>query len=161
MSRTLVLFFLSAGLTHSGNVDFIVNTGITKLRSAVQELDDGKRLKQKQREKTAGKMGKIDIDYQVLHDAFFKHQSKPKLTGHGDLYYESREFETQMKNRQPGNISEELKEALGMPEGAPPPWLINMQVRKVPVSPNPAVEGEIAMACTHLVPHAPVYPWQR
>eukprot|EP00947_MAST-08B_sp_MAST-8B-sp1_P004343 g4343.t1 len=107
--------------------DFIVNTGITKLRSAVQELDDGKRLKQKQREKTAGKMGKIDIDYQVLHDAFFKHQSKPKLTGHGDLYYESREFETQMKNRQPGNISEELKEALGMPEGAPPPWLINMQ----------------------------------
>jgi hypothetical protein len=29
----------------------------------------------------------------------------------------------------PGSLSQELKEALGMPEGAPPPWLINMQVR--------------------------------
>ncbi|KAL4190141.1 hypothetical protein AMTRI_Chr08g168920 [Amborella trichopoda] len=27
----------------------------------------------------------------------------------------------------PGILSQELKEALGMPEGAPPPWLINMQ----------------------------------
>lgn len=26
-------------------------------------------------------------------------------------------------------LSQELKEALGMPDGAPPPWLINMQVR--------------------------------
>lgn len=33
-------------------------------------------------------MGKIDIDYQKLHDAFFKWQTKPKLTIHGDLYYE-------------------------------------------------------------------------
>ena len=29
-------------------------------------------LKQKQREKMAPKMGKMDIDYQVLHDAFFR-----------------------------------------------------------------------------------------
>jgi len=28
----------------------------------------------------------------------------------------------------PGMLSHELKEALGMPDGAPPPWLINMQV---------------------------------
>ncbi|OIT28510.1 hypothetical protein A4A49_55933 [Nicotiana attenuata] len=27
----------------------------------------------------------------------------------------------------PGTLSQELKEALGMPEGTPPPWLINMQ----------------------------------
>lgn len=26
------------------------------------------------------KMGKIDIDYEVLHDAFFKYATKPKLT---------------------------------------------------------------------------------
>jgi len=30
---------------------------------------------------------------QVLHDAFFKYQTKPKLTSHGDLYYEGKEFE--------------------------------------------------------------------
>ncbi|XP_058113203.1 pre-mRNA-splicing factor sap145-like isoform X2 [Magnolia sinica] len=27
----------------------------------------------------------------------------------------------------PGVLSQELKEALGIPDGAPPPWLINMQ----------------------------------
>ncbi|KAL7593968.1 hypothetical protein Lser_V15G33958 [Lactuca serriola] len=27
----------------------------------------------------------------------------------------------------PGTLSHELKEALGMPKGAPPPWLLNMQ----------------------------------
>ncbi|KAF2305142.1 hypothetical protein GH714_002036 [Hevea brasiliensis] len=30
---------------------------------------------------------------QVLHDAFFKYQTKPKLTTHGDLYHEGKEFE--------------------------------------------------------------------
>eukprot|EP00595_Chromulina_sp_UTEXLB2642_P001178 CAMPEP_0196763876 /NCGR_PEP_ID=MMETSP1095-20130614/4917_1 /TAXON_ID=96789 ORGANISM="Chromulina nebulosa, Strain UTEXLB2642" /NCGR_SAMPLE_ID=MMETSP1095 /ASSEMBLY_ACC=CAM_ASM_000446 /LENGTH=300 /DNA_ID=CAMNT_0042118025 /DNA_START=324 /DNA_END=1226 /DNA_ORIENTATION=- len=72
-------------------------------------------------------MGKIDIDYQVLHDAFFKYQTKPKLTIHGDLYYEGKEFEVKVKDRKPGTISPELKEALGLPENHPPPWLINMQ----------------------------------
>lgn len=45
-------------------------------------------MKTKMREKVRPKMGKIDIDYQKLHDAFFKWQIKPKLTIHGDLYYE-------------------------------------------------------------------------
>ena len=44
-------------------------------------------------ERVQPKMGKIDIDYQVLHDAFFKYQTKPVLTGHGDVYYEGKEFE--------------------------------------------------------------------
>lgn len=48
-------------------------------------------MKTKMREKVRPKMGKIDIDYQKLHDAFFKWQIKPKLTIHGDLYYEARE----------------------------------------------------------------------
>ncbi len=37
------------------------------------------------------KMGKIDIDYETLHDAFFKFQTKPKLSKHGDVYYEGKE----------------------------------------------------------------------
>jgi len=45
------------------------------------------------REKVRPKLGKIDIDYQKLHDAFFKWQTKPKLSSHGDLYYEGKEFE--------------------------------------------------------------------
>ena len=33
------------------------------------------------------------IGCQVLHDAFFKYQTKPKLTSLGDLYHEGKEFE--------------------------------------------------------------------
>ncbi|KAG7020995.1 Splicing factor 3B subunit 2, partial [Cucurbita argyrosperma subsp. argyrosperma] len=107
--------------------DFIAATGIEKIRQAYIEKEDSKKLKQKQRERMQPKMGKMDIDYQVLHDAFFKYQTKPKLTTLGDLYYEGKEFEVKLREMKPGMLSQELKEALGMPEGAPPPWLINMQ----------------------------------
>ncbi|KAL3519714.1 hypothetical protein ACH5RR_017863 [Cinchona calisaya] len=73
--------------------DFIAATGIEKIRQAYIEKEDSKKLKQKQRERMQPKMGKMDIDYQVLHDAFFKYQTKPKLTTHGDLYFEGKEFE--------------------------------------------------------------------
>ncbi|KAI3838327.1 hypothetical protein MKW92_011795 [Papaver armeniacum] len=108
--------------------DFIAATGIEKIRQAYIEKEDSKKLKQKQRERMQPKMGKMDIDYQVLHDAFFKYQTKPKLTSHGELYHEGKEFEVKLREMKPGMLSQDLKEALGMPEGAPPPWLINMQV---------------------------------
>lgn len=54
-------------------------------------------------------MGRMDIDYQVLHDAFFKYQTKPRLSIVGDLYYEGREFETHLKEKKPGQLSAELK----------------------------------------------------
>lgn len=44
-----------------------------------------------------GRTGKLDIDYQVLHDAFFKYQTKPELTALGDLYYEGKEFEAMVR----------------------------------------------------------------
>jgi hypothetical protein len=50
-------------------------------------------LKAKAREKLNPSLGKIDIDYQVLHDAFFKWQTKPRFTSFGDVYYESKEYE--------------------------------------------------------------------
>jgi len=46
---------------------------------------------------------------------------------YGEVYYEGKEFETNLKGRRPGELSDELKEALNIPPGAPPPWLINMQ----------------------------------
>jgi splicing factor 3B subunit 2 len=73
--------------------EFIAETGIAKIRETVMEQEALKKSKQKARERVKPKMGKIDIDYQVLHDAFFKYQTKPKLTMHGDLYYEGKEFE--------------------------------------------------------------------
>jgi len=87
-------------------------------------------------------MGKMDIDYQVLHDAFFKYQTKPKLTIHGDLYYEGKEFEVKLKEKVPGQLSSELKKALGMAPNGPPPWLINMQRYGPPPSyPNLKIAG--------------------
>lgn len=113
--------------------EFIAATGISRIRDTYQEKEESKRLKQKQRERMQPKMGRVDIDYQILHDAFFKYQTKPKLTIQGDLYYECKEFEVQLKEKKPGQLSDELRRALGMPDGAPPPWLINMQ-RLVTVS---------------------------
>jgi splicing factor 3B subunit 2 len=107
--------------------DFIAATGISKIRAAMIERENAKKLKQKAREHMNPKLGQMDLDYQVLHDAFFRYQNKPKLTGFGDTYHEGKEFEVETKSKKPGYLSAELRKALGMPDGAPPPWLFNMQ----------------------------------
>ena len=106
---------------------FIQATGIAEMRDAVLEKQDQASLKQRQRERVQPKMGKLDIDYQKLYEAFFRFQTKPEMTRYGEVYYEGKEFETNLKHLRPGELSEELKEALNIPPGAPPPWLINQQ----------------------------------
>ena len=63
--------------------------------------EEAKKLKQKQKDKMQPKMGKLDIDYQVLHDAFFKHQNKPNFSIMGDVYYEGKEFEARVCTHAP------------------------------------------------------------
>ncbi|VDL99524.1 unnamed protein product [Schistocephalus solidus] len=127
--------------------EFIARTGIMEMRQAITEKESDKSLKTKMREKIRPKMGKVDIDYQKLHDAFFKYQTRPKLTQHGDLYYEGKEFEVKLKEKKPGALSEELRTALGLPVGPnadryPPPWLIAMQRYGPPPSyPNIIIPG--------------------
>lgn len=108
---------------------FIEDTGIGAARTALAEADAAKTAKQKGRErirpKAAGKG--VDIDYSVMRDAFFKFQTKPRLTGHGDLYYELREREVQHERFRPGALSAGLREALGVGPGDPAPWLVAMQ----------------------------------
>ena len=70
--------------------DFVEQTGIAKVRSAVEDDDSDKKLKSHQRARVTPKLGRIDIDYQVLHDAFFRFQTKPKMSHHGELYFEER-----------------------------------------------------------------------
>lgn len=106
---------------------FIQDTGITEMRDAVLEKQDQATLKQKQRERVQPKMGRLDIDYQKLYEAFFRFQTKPELTRYGEVYYEGKEYETNLRHLRPGELSDALKEALNMPPGAPPPWLINQQ----------------------------------
>ncbi|CAM9678028.1 unnamed protein product, partial [Discosporangium mesarthrocarpum] len=114
--------------------EFISMTGIDKIRAAVEEQDSMKKAKQRQRERVQPKMGKIDIDYQVLHDAFFKYQTKPALTKPGDIYYEGKEFEAKNSDFKAGAISEDLRKALGMGDNDPLPWLVNMQRYGPPLS---------------------------
>ena len=89
--------------------EFIKKTGIMEMREALQEKEEAKSLKSKMREKSRPKLGKIDIDYQKLHDAFFKWQTKPRMTNHGDLYYEGKEFEIRLKEKKPGDLSDDLR----------------------------------------------------
>ncbi|KAM9976699.1 hypothetical protein ACTFIR_010543 [Dictyostelium discoideum] len=121
---------------------FIAATGITKIREAILEKEKEMKSKQKQRERVQPKIRKMGIDYEVLRDAFFVHQTKPNLSIQGDLYYEGKEFEVNLKNKKPGILSDELKRALGMIEGYPPPWLIYMQTYGPPPSyPNLKIPG--------------------
>ena len=102
---------------------YIQDTGIQEMRGA-----DDRNLRQQQRDKVQPKMGRLDIDYQRLHDAFFKHQSKPRLFGFGDLYFEGREgedFKEEVLSLKPGVISSALRKALELPDNnrVPPPWI--------------------------------------
>lgn len=65
---------------------YIADTGIATMRDAVKEKEANMSLKAKTRERVQPKMGKIDIDYQKLHDAFFKFQTKPPVTGFGEMF---------------------------------------------------------------------------
>ena len=125
--------------------DFLVQTGITELRDTLAQEEAGQSAKQKNRSRVAPKLGAMDVDYKTLHDAFFKHQTKPNtLTVFGDLYYEGKELETNLDQLQPGSpLSQALRDALGMvADTAPPPWLLNMQRYGPPPSyPNLKIPG--------------------
>ncbi len=121
---------------------FIAETGITEMRDAVLEKQAEQTLKQKQRERVQPKMGKLDIDYQRLYDAFFRFQEKPDLTRFGDVYYEGKEWEADFKVFKAGDVSDGLREALGMQPGFPPPWLLQQQrVGPPPSYPNLKIPG--------------------
>jgi splicing factor 3B subunit 2 len=60
------------------------------------------------RERMQPKMGKIDIDYQILHDAFFKNQKKSRMSDHGEVYHEGKEYEINTRVYKPGMISPAL-----------------------------------------------------
>ncbi|KAA1111525.1 hypothetical protein PGT21_003037 [Puccinia graminis f. sp. tritici] len=64
---------------------YIADTGIATQRDAIKEKESEQSLRQKTRERVQPKMGKIDIDYQKLHDAFFKFQVPPVMTKFGEM----------------------------------------------------------------------------
>lgn len=123
--------------------DYVEATGISKMREALGEAEDKKSMKQKQREKVRPKLGRVSLDFKMLHDAFFKYQKKSSLSLHGETYYEGKEYEIKSSRFKPGRLSDELKEALGITSrSVPPPWLQNMQRYGPPPSyPNLKIAG--------------------
>lgn len=67
--------------------DFIKRTGISEIRDAIREKEAAAaRGRAKRRARLNPKLGKMDLDYQKLYEAFFVYQTRPKLTIHGDMY---------------------------------------------------------------------------
>ena len=91
--------------------DYIEATGIGQLRQAYLDREEDMTMKQKMREKMRPKTVGC-IDYQVLYDAFFKHQHKDPMTGYGEIYYESKE-DINFKGT-PFELSSELRVCLCM-----------------------------------------------
>ncbi|SBT80320.1 splicing factor 3B subunit 2, putative [Plasmodium malariae] len=113
---------------------YIQDTKISEIRQAIKEKEEQKSLKQKMRDRVRPKLHTMDIDYQTLHDAFFKYATKPKLVKFSDVYYEGKEFELKTKKFRPGVISEKLRKALNIEPNEPLPWLFNMQKYGLPPS---------------------------
>ncbi|PSK41113.1 hypothetical protein C7M61_000785 [Candidozyma pseudohaemuli] len=109
---------------------FIQDTGIAEMRNY-----DPESLKKEQRDRVQPKMGKLDIDYQKLHDAFFKYQTKPRYLKFGELYWEGREKADQHRetvmHMRPGVVSKRLREAVGLSGNdldVIPPWVTLMNL---------------------------------
>ena len=105
--------------------DYIEATGISRIR--LIELPVHITLQQKTRRRMRPKLGRTDIDYQILYDAFFKYQTKKRLTKLGEVYYEGKEFDKRMRKYKPGKLSKNLRAALGISGNTIPPFVQNMQ----------------------------------
>ena len=105
--------------------DYIEATGISRIR--LIELPVHITLQQKTRRRMCPKLGRTDIDYQILYDAFFKYQTKKRLTKLGEVYYEGKEFDKRMRKYRPGKLTRNLRNALGISATTIPPFVQNMQ----------------------------------
>ena len=105
--------------------DYIEATGISRIR--LIELPVHISLQQKTRRRMRPKLGRTDIDYQILYDAFFKYQTKKRLTKLGEVYYEGKETDKRMSKFKPGKLSRNLRNALGISATTIPPFVQNMQ----------------------------------
>ena len=93
------------------------------------------------------------VDFRFSRDISITHaihpftRIYPPLThispSHHVSYHEGKEFVARMREKRPGVLSQELKDALGMISSLiPPPWLLHMQREGPPPSyPNLKIPG--------------------
>ncbi|KAJ8659234.1 hypothetical protein O0I10_004948 [Lichtheimia ornata] len=134
--------------------DYIAQTGIADKRDAMREKEAQARASAKRRARLNPKLGKMDVDYQKLHDAFFRFPIRVELTRHGELYYEGKEWSKTFK---PGELSDTLRDALHMQSNDPPPWLFAMQH----IGPPPSYAGLKVPGVNAPIPHDCELGYQR
>lgn len=134
--------------------DYIAQTGIADKRDAMREKEAKARASAKRRARLNPKLGKMDVDYQKLHDAFFRSPIRVELTRHGELYYEGKEWSKSFK---PGEMSNTLRDALDMRSNDPPPWLFAMQR----IGPPPSYPGLKLPGVNAPIPHGCELGYQR
>ena len=131
--------------------DIIKMTDIEQMRSTIPTVENEKSLKELSRETVQPKSSSLDIDYRKTYNIFFKIGAKWKqdlLLPFGDMYYENRNlyeeshWRKMIKNKIPGKLSKELREAMGLEEGQLPPWCTVMnEVGMPPAYPDMKIAG--------------------
>lgn len=107
---------------------YILDTGIQDMRDTT--LNEAASLRQQARERVQPRMGRLDMDYAKLYNAFFKFQEKPRMSAYGEVYFEGKNTLGQaaagegslvihqkqsLADLRPGSLSKALRHALGMP----------------------------------------------
>ena len=76
---------------------------------SIDNNDENLKLRQKQRDKIQPKLGKLDLDYEKLYNAFYKFQTKPRLFPYGEIFEEGKESNDELISKimkiKPGIIS--------------------------------------------------------
>ena len=62
-------------------------------------------LQQKSRRRMRLKLGRNEIDYYILYDAFFKYQTKTRMAKLGEVYYEGKETDKCIRKYRPGKLA--------------------------------------------------------
>ena len=114
----------------------IAELGVARTRKEFLDKDADKKAVG---ESTRSRVARIQVDFAQYERAFRKPRSTHPLTTYGEMYFEGKEKEMKYKSARPGQMSERLRKACGLAEGAPPPWLVNMQKYGPPKS-YPSVE---------------------
>lgn len=129
----------------------VSKTGLDILRYNLIKFTEEKSERERFVDRLFPKIGKSVVNPEKLYDCFFKEQSFIPLLRYGDIFDFS--WEDEKRTCVPGMISQELKEALGMSENSPPPWLFKMQKMGIPPSYSdmkfPGVNSEIPPGCKY------------
>ncbi|CCF56649.1 hypothetical protein KAFR_0B03520 [Kazachstania africana CBS 2517] len=120
--------------------DIIRQTDIEQMRNTLpgegENTETEKSLKEMSRAQVQPKLKTLDLDYQKLHDVFFKlgRSWRPDiLLPLGDLYYENRHLHDEsnwrkmVRAKKPGKLSAHLRTTIGLQGGQLPPWCLRMK----------------------------------